>query len=58
MDVLLKPAAEMYAGAEIPPGNSPGFNHSYDIAAVHATADVPTVTVGTLAGNARRQIAG
>lgn len=34
------------------------FNHSYDTAAAHATRDVPTVASGTLAGDARRQLAG
>ena len=34
------------------------FNPSYDTAAAHATRDVPTVTSGTLAGDARRQLAG
>ena len=54
----MKAATNVRASAETPPGSSAGFNHSYDTAAAHATADVPTVTVGTLAGDARRQIAG
>jgi magnesium transporter len=58
MGVLLNPAAKMRPSAEIPPGGSPGLNHSYDTAAVHATADVPMVTAGMRAGDARRQIAG
>ena len=44
--------------AEGPPGGASGFTHAYETAAAHATADVPTVTATTLAGEARRQMAG
>lgn len=54
----LKSSTAMRASTGIAPRSPAGVSYPYDTAAAHATADVPTVTAGTLAGDARRQIAG
>jgi len=47
----------MHVRPDVSQQRATGFDHAYETAAAHATADVPTVGGGTLAGERRNRSA-